>query len=67
MPHRWRRRLETMPRLRSRQQQLDLEGAHIMTWDDVPTEVQDRLRALLGDLLRHAARRGGAAEGPADE
>jgi len=56
-----------MPRLRSRQQQLDLEGAHIMTWDDVPTEVQDRLRALLVDLLRHAARRGGAAEGPADE
>jgi hypothetical protein len=56
-----------MPRLRSRQQQLDLEWANIMRWDDVPAEMQDRLRELLVDLLRHAASRGGAAEGPADE
>jgi hypothetical protein len=38
-----------------------------MKWDDVPTEVQNRLRELLVDLLRHAARRRGAVEGPADE
>ena len=56
-----------MPRLRSRQQQqLNLEWADIMKWDDVPTDAQDRLRALLVDLLHHAAGRR-AAEGPADE
>jgi hypothetical protein len=55
-----------MPRLRSRQQQLDLEWADIMRWDDVPTDVQDCLRELLVDLLQHAAGRR-AAEGPADE
>ena len=56
-----------MPRLRSRQQQqLELERADIMKWDDVPTDVQDRLRELLVDLLHHAAGRRDAA-GSADE
>lgn len=56
-----------MPRRRSRQQQLDLEWAGTMRWDDVPPDVQDRLRELLADLLRHAAGNAGGAEGPADE
>ena len=53
-----------MPRPWSRQRQLALEWADTMRWDDVPRDVQERLRELLADLLQHAARR---AEGAADE
>lgn len=53
-----------MPRPRSRQQQLDLEWADTTQWEDVPSDVQERVRELLVDLLQHAARR---AEEAGDE
>jgi hypothetical protein len=56
-----------MPRRGSGQDQLELEWTSAMRWIDVPFDIRDRVRELLGDLLEQAATPPRPAEGSADE
>lgn len=51
----------------NRQTQLEWSHADDMHWEDLPADLRDRVRELLGQLLRHVAGQGHWPQGAADE
>ena len=56
-----------MRRLRSGQDQLELEWTSAMRWADVPVDIRERVREHLGDLLQQATTPPQHAAGSVDE
>lgn len=51
----------------NRQTQLDWRDPADMGWEDLPADLRDRVRELLGRLLRQVARRGGRPQEAPDD
>ncbi len=56
-----------MARTQSTQIPMEFAGPGVMRWEDLPAPVRDRVRDLLGALLRQAAQRARPAEVGDDE